>query len=69
MKTSIAFTFLIVITSLEAVASWPQFRGPNATGIADGELSTFSGKARHRRNPVQSITSVAETQRSFLTQN
>lgn len=37
MKTSIAFTFLIVITSLEAVASWPQFRGPNATGIADGE--------------------------------
>ena len=37
MKTFICMTLLIAISSLEAADSWPQFRGPNAGGVADDE--------------------------------
>jgi len=38
MKTLICLTLLVAISSLEAADSWPQFRGPNAGGVADDEL-------------------------------
>jgi len=38
MKTSvISLTLLIAVSSLEAADPWPQFRGPNAAGVADEE--------------------------------
>jgi CO/xanthine dehydrogenase Mo-binding subunit len=37
MKTFICLTLLIANSSLVAADSWPQFRGPNAGGVADDE--------------------------------